>query len=139
MVSAAHLAQEHLNHYQTSKFTILSPNPAAIQAITNLRPHAGQFHSRDFCNTLAQVFSLFRRAKHHLEWYPPKPATTGLKRCAELAQANAANPLPPNHRKPHTLTYQAESAKDPHGKPDGTAIPDNHKYTSPFPHHPTGK
>ena len=112
LVTAARLAQGRLNQHPTSKITTPSPNPAAIQAITNLRPHAGQLHSREFCNTLTQIFSLFRRTKLHLEWCPPKPATTGLKRCAELAQANAANPLPPHHREPHTLTYQTQSAKD---------------------------
>jgi len=40
----------------------------------NLHPHAGQFFSREFSNTLTQIFSIFRQTRIHLEWYPPKPS-----------------------------------------------------------------
>jgi hypothetical protein len=43
LVSAIRLAQDHLNCSLTQNVIILSTNPAAIQAITNLQPHAGQF------------------------------------------------------------------------------------------------
>ena len=90
----------------------LSPNPSAIQAITNLRPHAGQFHSREFCSTLTQILSVFRNAKVHLDWCPSKPKSVGIKRCIELAFNNAANPLPPNLREPHTVAFQKATAKE---------------------------
>lgn len=60
---------------------------------------------------LTQTFSLFRRTKLHLEWRPSKPALPGLRQCLELAQTNATNSFPPNHREPQTLFYQTESAK----------------------------
>ena len=45
LVSAICLAQDLLNRNLTQNVIILSTNPAAIQAITNLRPHAGQFRA----------------------------------------------------------------------------------------------
>lgn len=41
------------------------------------------------------------------------PLQTRAPRCFELAQANAANPFPPNPQTPYTLAHQAESAKGP--------------------------
>jgi len=84
----------------------------AIQAISNLRPHAGQFHSREFCSTLTQIFSVFRNAKVHLDWCPSRPKLVGIKRCIELALNNAANPLPQNLHKPYTITFQKVTAKE---------------------------
>jgi hypothetical protein len=109
LVSAICLAQDHLNCHPTHKITILSPNPAAIQAITNLRRHAGQFFAREFCNMRTQILSLFRHTMLQLEWCPPKSTLPGLKRSSELAQADAANPFPPNHREPYTLAFQSTS------------------------------
>jgi hypothetical protein len=112
LVSAAHLAQNHLNRSPTKQITILSPSPLAIQAISNLRPHAGQFHSREFCSTLTQIFSVFRNAKVHLDWCPSRPKLVGIKRCIKLALNNAANPLPPNLHEPHTIAFQKATAKE---------------------------
>jgi len=36
----------------------------------------------------------------------------GIKRCIELALNNAANPLPPNLREPHTVAFQKATAKE---------------------------
>jgi len=71
-----------------------------------------QFHSRDFCTTLTQIFSIFRTAKIQLEWCPSRPKPQGITRCIELAHLGAANPLPPNHHEPHTIAHQRESAKE---------------------------
>jgi hypothetical protein len=55
LVSAIRLAQDHFN--PTQNVIILSTNPAAIQAITNLWPYAGQFHPRESCTTLTYILS----------------------------------------------------------------------------------
>jgi hypothetical protein len=112
LVSAARLAQSHLNCSPTTLITILSPNPSAIRAI--LRPHAGQFYAREFCSTLTQIFSVFRNTKVHLDWCPSqaKPKSVGIKRCIELALNSAANPLQPNLREPHTVAFQRATAKE---------------------------
>jgi len=112
LVSAIRLAQNNLNRSPIKQITILSPNPSAIQAITNLRPHTGQFHSREFCSTLTQILSVFRNAKVNLDWCPSRPKSVGIKRCIELVLNNAANPLPPNLREPHTVAFQKATAKE---------------------------
>jgi len=38
-----------------------------IQATTNPRPHTGDFFSREYSNTLTQIFSLFRQPNLHLD------------------------------------------------------------------------
>ena len=60
LASAILQAQLYLNTHPSTHVTIFSTNPAAIQAITNLRPHQGQSFSCDFYSTLTQIFSLSR-------------------------------------------------------------------------------
>ncbi len=55
-------AQLYLNQNQVPNITILSTNPAVIQATTNLRPHLGQSFSREFCTMLTQILSI---SNHH--------------------------------------------------------------------------
>ena len=58
--SGARLAPDHLIRRLTNMITILSPNLPAIQAITNLRPYAGQSFSHELSNTLTQNFIPFQ-------------------------------------------------------------------------------
>lgn len=62
-----------------------------------------------------------------------KPSLAALTRYLELAQANTANPFPPNHRKVANLglpIQNSQGARHPRpGKPDGTTRPNAHKPT----------
>ena len=111
LVTAVNQAQLSLNQHAFPQVTIFSTNPAAIQAITNLCPHMGQSFSRDFCSTLTQIFLAFRSTRINLEWCPSATSIAGIKRCIDLAQTNAANPWPPNHREPNTIAFQKASSK----------------------------
>ena len=111
LVTAVNQAQLSLNQHAFPQVTIFSTNPAAIQAITNLRPHMGQSFSRDFCSTLTQIFLAFRSTRINLEWCPSATSIAGIKRCIDLTQTNAANPWPPNHREPNTIAFQKASSK----------------------------
>jgi hypothetical protein len=111
LVTAVNQAQLSLNQHAFPQVTIFSTNPAAIQAITNLRPHMGQSFSRDFCSTLTQIFLAFRSTRINLKWCPSATSIAGIKRCIDLAQTNAANPWPPNHREPNTIAFQKASSK----------------------------
>ncbi|KAF8467036.1 hypothetical protein DFH94DRAFT_620613, partial [Russula ochroleuca] len=90
---------------------IYSTNPAAIQAITNLRPHPGQSFSRDFCNTPTQILFVCR-SQITLEWCPSESSITGIKRCTDLARSHATAPWPPNHREPNTIATQKQESKE---------------------------
>jgi Reverse transcriptase (RNA-dependent DNA polymerase) len=113
LASAAFQAQLFLNqHPSTPQITIYSTNPAAIQAITNLRPHSGQSSSRDFCDTLTRILSSFRSTHIKLEWCPSEVSIAGIKRCIDLARSIASIPLPANHREPHTVAHQMATSKE---------------------------
>jgi hypothetical protein len=95
-VSAIRLAQNHLNRALTRHITILSSNPSPTLGLTQANS------TREFCSTLTQTLSAFRNTKVHIDWFPSRPKSVGIKRWIELAHNNAANPLPPYHRKPHS-------------------------------------
>jgi hypothetical protein len=109
--SAVSQAQLFLNEHPTPQITIYSTNPAAIQAITNLRPHAGQSFSREFCNTLTQIFFVCR-SRIKLEWCPSESSIAGIKRCIEHACSHATAPWPPNHRELNTIAAQKQQSKE---------------------------
>ncbi len=111
LASAASQAQLHLNLNQVTNVTILATNPAAIQAITNLRPHPGQSFSRDFCSTLTQILSVFRNTRITIEWCPSEVSIAGIRRCIDLARDAASAPLPPNHQEPNTIAFQKATSK----------------------------
>ena len=96
------------NHHAT----IYSTNPAAIQAITNLRPHAGQSSALDFCNSLTQLFASSRTTRVKIEWCPSEVLIVGIRRCIDLARANAVAPLPLDHQEPNTIAFQRSSTKE---------------------------
>ena len=111
LASAILQAQLYLNTHPGTQVTIFSTNPAAIQAITNLRPHQGQPFSRDFCSTLTQIFSL-SRSSVKLEWCPSEVSIAGIKRCIDLARSHATTPFPPFHREPHTVSHQQATSHE---------------------------
>jgi hypothetical protein len=95
LAAAANQAQLFLNQHPNTPQTIFATNPTAIQAITNLRPHPGQFFSREFCDMLTQIFSIFRNTRIKLEWSPSESSIAGIKRCIGLARDNATTPFFP--------------------------------------------
>ena len=78
-----------------------------IQAIMNLHPHAGQFFSREFSNTLTQIFSIFRPTRIHLEWCPPSPTPQGRSIASSLPRS-----MPP------TLSLRTTRSHKPWPTPD---------------------
>ena len=109
---AAALAKNFLTLHPSHHVTIYSTNPAAIQAITNLRPPAGQFFALEFRSSLTEIFASSRTTRVSLEWCPSKVSITGFRRCIDLARANTAAPLPPDHQEPHTIAHQKSSSKE---------------------------
>jgi hypothetical protein len=81
LVSAICPAKDILNRNPAHKVTILSPNPATIQAITDLQPHAGQFFTHEFCNTLTQILPLFR-----IQTNQTPTRVVSLKACSPQAE-----------------------------------------------------
>ena len=87
-------------------------HPTAIQAITNLRPHAGQAFPLEFRSALTEIFASSRTTGVKLEWCPSEASIAGIHRCIDLARANAAAPLPPDHQEPNTIAFQRSSTKE---------------------------
>ncbi|KAH9984562.1 hypothetical protein BJV77DRAFT_1071981 [Russula vinacea] len=109
---AAALAKNFLTLHPSHHVTIYSTNPAAIQAITNLRPHTGQFFALEFRSSLTEIFASSRTTRVSLEWCPSKVSIVGFRRCIDLARANTTAPLPPDHQEPHTIAHQKSSSKE---------------------------
>jgi len=125
-ISAIWLAQDHLNRHPSHKTTLHSPNPAAIQAITNLRPHTGQIFAREFCTTLTQIFSQLRRTS--LQTRAPRseamlrarPSQRGKPFSYGITGRRIRWPTSPNPQR---------SLPSRLGKPDGTKRLNKHKPT----------
>lgn len=47
-----------------------------------------------------------------LEWCPSEVSIAGIRRCIDLARANAAAPLPQDHQEPNTIAFQRSSTKE---------------------------
>ena len=109
---AADQAQQFLTLHPSHNATIYSTNPSAIQAITNLRPHAGQSFALKFRTSLTEIFSASRSTRVSLEWCPSEVSIAGICRCIDLARANAAAPLPQNLQEPNTIAFQRSSTKE---------------------------
>ncbi|KAF8497427.1 hypothetical protein F5888DRAFT_1803455 [Russula emetica] len=127
LVSAAHQAQLFVNQRPVPQVTIFPLNPAAIHAVTNLGPQAGQSFSPDFCNMLTLILSVFTvrqplfefdvclhggRPKAEVANERWKKIFPGVVRAnTYLAYMNAAAPLPPNHHEPQTIPHQKAASK----------------------------
>ncbi|KAH9986951.1 hypothetical protein BJV77DRAFT_964986 [Russula vinacea] len=111
LATAAMQVQQHVTLHPNHQVTIYSTNPAAIQAITNLRPHVGQSFALEFSALLTQTFAS-SRSKIKLEWCPSEASIAGIRRCIDLARTNATAPWPPGHQEPNTIAFQKSSSKE---------------------------
>ena len=111
LATAAMQVQQHVALHPNHQVTIYSTNPAAIQAITNLRPHAGQSFALEFSALLTQTFAS-SRSKIKLEWCPSEATIAGIRRCIDLARTNTTAPWPPGHQEPNTIAFQKSSSKE---------------------------
>ena len=74
-------------------------NRAAIHAVTNLRPHAGQSFSRDFWYMLTHFLSIFgNRAPQRVDNRHQTLHRPSAQRCHSF--------FPPNHREPQIIAHQ---------------------------------
>ena len=102
LASTANQVQLFLNQNQVPHMTILSTNPAAIQAITNLHPHSRQSFSHKFYTMLTQILSA-------IKWCPSEAS---IASCIHLARDAATTPFSPNHRELNTIAFGFSFAGD---------------------------
>jgi hypothetical protein len=77
---------------------------AAIHAVTNLRPHADQSCSRDFCYMLTHFLSVFgNRAPQRVDNRHQTLHRPSAQKCH--------SPFPPNHREPQIIAHQKVMSK----------------------------
>jgi hypothetical protein len=109
--SGALLAQSLLVARPHSQITLLCPNPSAISAILNFGPHPGQRFSLSFKLTTDNLLSHRPDVKVVVSWAPQARALVGFARAKHLADTIAARPPPPNHREPHSISFQRSTSK----------------------------
>ncbi|KAH9973038.1 hypothetical protein BGW80DRAFT_1311187, partial [Lactifluus volemus] len=97
----------------TTHILLISPDPTAISNITKPGPHPGQPFSLSFRQKADILLSLCRNLKIQIVWAPQDRALHGFVRAKHLTDTIALcpRPLPPNHREPHTVSYQRREAK----------------------------